>query len=43
MQSFDQNILALVKADKIDIETAKKNANKPDELDRFLMLESNSD
>jgi twitching motility protein PilT len=43
MQTFDQHILSLVKAGKIDIETAKKTANKPDELDRFLMLESNSD
>ena len=43
MQTFDQHILSLVKAGRIDMVTAKQNANKPDELDRFLMLESNSD
>lgn len=40
MQSFDQHILALVRAGKIDIETAKQTANKPDEFDRSLMLEN---
>jgi twitching motility protein PilT len=43
MQSFDQHILSLLKAGKIELETAKKTANKPEELERSLMLESNSD
>ena len=41
MQTFDHHILALLKAGKIDLETAKQATNKPDELDRALMLESN--
>ena len=43
MQTFDQHILSLVKAGKIDLVTAKQAANKPDELDRFLMLDNNYD
>lgn len=39
MQTFDQHILKLVKEDKIDLETAKLAAKKPDELERSLMLE----
>jgi len=42
MQTFDQHLLALVGAGKIDLETAKRAANKPDEFERSLMLE-NSD
>jgi len=42
MQTFDQHLLALVIAEKIDLETAKLAANKPDEFERSLMLE-NSD
>jgi twitching motility protein PilT len=41
MQTFDHHILALVKAGKIDLETAKQATNKPDELERSLMLENN--
>ena len=41
MQTFDQHILALVKAGKIDLETAKQATNKPEELERSLMLENN--
>jgi len=41
MQTFDQHILALVRAGKIDLETAKQVANRPDEFERSLMLESN--
>jgi twitching motility protein PilT len=41
MQTFDQHILTLVKSGKIDLETAKQAANKPDELERSLMLENN--
>lgn len=40
MQTFDQHVLALVKAGKIDLETAKQATNKPDELERSLMLEN---
>jgi twitching motility protein PilT len=40
MQTFDQHILALVKAGKIDLETAKQSANKPDEFERSLMIEN---
>jgi Tfp pilus assembly pilus retraction ATPase PilT len=40
MQTFDQHILALFKAGKIDLETAKRAANKPDEFERSLMLEN---
>jgi twitching motility protein PilT len=40
MQTFDQHILALVRAGKIDLETAKQAANKPDEFERSLMLET---
>jgi len=43
MQTFDQHILALVRAGKIDLETAKQAANKPDELERSLMLENSYD
>jgi len=39
MQTFDQHILDLVRAGRIDIETAKQTANKPDEFDRSLMLD----
>jgi twitching motility protein PilT len=41
MQTFDHHILALVKAGIIDIETAKQSTDKPDELERSLMLENN--
>lgn len=41
MQTFDHHILALVKAGKIDLETAKQATTKPDELERSLMLENN--
>ncbi|MBL0224484.1 MAG: PilT/PilU family type 4a pilus ATPase [Geobacteraceae bacterium] len=41
MQTFDQHILALVKSGKIDIETAKQATNKPEELERSLMLDNN--
>jgi len=41
MQTFDQHILALVKAGKIDLETAKQATDRPDELERSLMLENN--
>lgn len=40
MQTFDQHILSLVKAGKVDLETAKLAANKPDEFERFLMLDN---
>jgi twitching motility protein PilT len=40
MQTFDQHILALVKAGKIDMETAKQAANKPDEFERSLIFEN---
>jgi len=40
MQTFDQHILALVKSGKIDLEIAKQAANKPDEIERSLMLDS---
>ena len=40
MQTFDQHILALVKAGQIDLETAKQATNKPDELERSLMLDN---
>jgi twitching motility protein PilT len=40
MQTFDQHILSLVRAGKIDLETAKQAANKPDEIERSLMLEN---
>jgi len=43
MQTFDQHILALVKASKIDLEVGKQAANRPDDLVRSLMLENNSD
>ena len=39
MQTFDQHLLALIRAGKIDLETAKMSANKPDEFERSLMLE----
>ena len=39
MQTFDQHLLALVRASKIDLETAKMSANKPDEFERSLMIE----
>jgi twitching motility protein PilT len=39
MQTFDQHLLALVRAGKIDLETAKMSANKPDEFERSLMIE----
>ncbi|MBK5274040.1 MAG: PilT/PilU family type 4a pilus ATPase [Desulfuromonadales bacterium] len=39
MQTFDQHILSLLRAGKINLETAKQAANKPDELERSLMLE----
>jgi twitching motility protein PilT len=39
MQTFDQHLLALVRAGKIDLETAKLSANKPDEFDRSLLIE----
>jgi twitching motility protein PilT len=38
MQTFDQQILALVRAGRIDPDTARQSANKPDELERALML-----
>lgn len=40
MQTFDQHLLALVRDGRIDIETAKQTANKPDEFDRSLMVEN---
>jgi twitching motility protein PilT len=40
MQTFDQHILSLVRAGKIDLETAKHATNKPDEFERVLMLEN---
>jgi twitching motility protein PilT len=43
MQTFDQHLLALVKADKIELEVAKQAANSPDDLVRSLMLENNFD
>jgi twitching motility protein PilT len=43
MQTFDQHLLALVKSGSIDLETAKQAANKPDEFERSLMLESHYD
>jgi twitching motility protein PilT len=39
MQTFDQHILSLVREGTIDIDTAKLSANKPDELERSLMIE----
>jgi twitching motility protein PilT len=42
MQTFDQHLLTLVRTGKVDLETAKRAANKPDEFERSLMLE-NSD
>jgi twitching motility protein PilT len=39
MQTFDQHLLALVRAGRIDLETAKMSANKPDEFERSLMIE----
>jgi twitching motility protein PilT len=41
MQTLDQHLLSLVKAGKIDIETAKLAATKPDEFERSMMLENN--
>jgi twitching motility protein PilT len=40
MQTFDQHLLDLVRADRIDLETAKMSANKPDEFERSLMVEN---
>ena len=40
MQTFDQHLLELVKAGRIDLETAKMSANKPDEFERSLMIEN---
>jgi len=40
MQTFDQHLLALVRAGNIDLETAKLSANKPDEFERSLMIEN---
>jgi twitching motility protein PilT len=40
MQTFDQHILALVKAGKIDLEAAKQATNKPDDFERAYMLEN---
>jgi twitching motility protein PilT len=41
MQTFDQHLLALVKAGRIGLETALQAASKPDEFERSLMLENN--
>jgi len=39
MQTFDQHILELVKAGRIDLEVAKSACSNPAELERALMLE----
>ena len=41
MQTFDHHILSLVKSGKIDLETGKQAANKPEDIERALMVESN--
>ena len=39
MQTFDQHLLALVKAGKVDLEVAKLAASNPGELERAILLE----
>ncbi len=41
MHTFDQHLLSLVRIGMIDLETAKQSANKPDEFERSIMIESN--
>jgi twitching motility protein PilT len=39
MQTFDSHLLQLVKDDKVDLDAAKLVANKPEELERAIMLD----